>query len=60
LCWAIALIENPYAPNMDAVKGKMMLRYERRLREAIIETEDGTEAEIVAEDAGDGTEVEIV
>lgn len=60
LCWAIALIENPYAPNMDAVKGKMMLRYERRLREAIIPTEDGTEPEIVAADAGDGTEVEIV
>lgn len=34
LCWAIALIENPYAPNMDAVKGKMMLRYERKTREA--------------------------
>lgn len=34
LCWAIALIENPYAPNMVAVKGKMMLRYERRMREA--------------------------
>jgi len=39
LCWAIALIENPYAPNMDAIKGKMMLRYERRLRESeVVET----------------------
>lgn len=59
LCWAIALIENPYAPNMDQVKGKMMLRYERKLREA---EGDGTEEETVANgiDAGDGTEVETV
>lgn len=35
LCWAIALIDNPYAPNMVAVKGKMMVRYERKLRQAM-------------------------
>jgi hypothetical protein len=34
LSWAIALIENPYAPDMDHVKNKAMLRYERSLREA--------------------------
>jgi len=39
LSWAIALIENPFAPNMDHVKNKAMLRYERTLRE---ETEEAT------------------
>lgn len=40
LCWAITLIENPYAPNMDHAKNKAMLRYERKLREsAAVETE---------------------
>jgi hypothetical protein len=34
LSWAIALVDNPYAPNMDIVKNKAMLRYERKLREA--------------------------
>lgn len=33
LSWAIALVENPYAPNMDKIKGEAMLRYERRMRE---------------------------
>jgi hypothetical protein len=35
LCWAIALIENPYAPDMVRVKGRMMIRYERRLKAAL-------------------------
>lgn len=37
LAWCIAVIENPYAPNMDDVKGRAMLRYEASLLESIPE-----------------------
>lgn len=35
LCWAIALVENPYAPDMDKAKGEAMLRYEDTLRSSM-------------------------
>lgn len=34
LSWCLAVIEEPYAPNMDKIKGEAMLRYEAKLREA--------------------------